>query len=135
MVIIKELELAGSSKKGGSMALIRLELHEHPAPPHHEIRQKSVLDAGGSVVGMVANLYVDEDSRQLRFLDVLTSDFLGLERKHHLLPVEVVSQEDPGSITLRVNQETVESAPDFPNPHVVPEEEYQRTIREHYLYS
>src|SRR5919107_6253700 len=24
------------------MALIRLELHEHPAPPHHEIRQKTV---------------------------------------------------------------------------------------------
>jgi hypothetical protein len=86
-------------------------------------------------VGMVANLYVDEDSRQLRFLDILTSDFLGLERKHHLLPVEVVSEEDPGSITLRVNQETVESAPDLPNPHVVPDEEYQRTIREHYGYS
>jgi len=117
------------------MALIRLKLHEHPAPPHHEIRQKSVLDSGDSVVGMVANLYVDEDSRQLRFVDVLTSDFLGLERKHHLVPVEVLSEEDPGSITLRVNQETVESAPEFPNPHVVPEEEYQRTIREHYLYS
>jgi hypothetical protein len=25
------------------MALIRLEWHEHPAPPHHEIRQKTVL--------------------------------------------------------------------------------------------
>ncbi len=117
------------------MTLIRLKLHEHPAPPHHEIRQKSVLDSGGSVVGMVANLYVDEDSRQLRFVDVLTSDFLGLERKHHLVPVEVVSEEDPGSITLGVNQQSVESAPEFPNPHVVPEEEYQRTIREHYGYS
>jgi sporulation protein YlmC with PRC-barrel domain len=135
MTIIEVLGLAGSSKKGGPMALIRLKLHEHPAPPHHEIRQKSVLDSGGSVVGMVANLYVDEDSRQLRFVDVLTSDFLGLERHHHPVPVEDVSEEDPGSITLRVNQETVESAPPFPNPHVVPDEEYQRTIREHYGYS
>ena len=117
------------------MALIRLKLHKHPAPPHHEIRQKSVLDSEGTVVGMVANLYVDEDSRQLRFLDVLTSDFLGLERKHHPVPEEVVSEEDSGSITLGVNQQTVESAPDFPNPHVGPDEEYQRTIREHYGYS
>ena len=116
------------------MALIRLEWHEHPAPPHHELRQKSVLDSGGSVVGTVANLYVDEDSRQLRFVDVLTSDFLGLERKHHLVPIEAVSEEDQGSITLGVDQETVERAPTFPNPHVVPEEEYQRTIREHYGY-
>src|SRR4028119_1351673 len=96
------------------MALIRLKLQEHPAPPHHEIRQKSVPDSGGSVVGMVANLYVDEDSRQLRFVDVLTSDFLGLQRKHHPVPVEVVSEEDPGSITLGVNQQSVESAPEVP---------------------
>jgi hypothetical protein len=33
-----------------------------------------------------------------------------------------------------VDQETVESAPPFPNPHVGPDEEYQRTIREHYGY-
>ena len=116
------------------MALIRLELHEHPASPQHEMRQKSVLDSGGSVVGTVANLYVDEDSKQLRFIDVLTSEFLGLERKHHLVPVEAVSEEDPGSITLGVDQEAVESAPPFPDPHVGPDEEYQRTIREHYGY-
>jgi sporulation protein YlmC with PRC-barrel domain len=116
------------------MALIRLEWHEHPAPPHHELRQKSVLDSGGSAVGTVANLYVEEESRELRFVDVLTSDFVGLERKHHLVPIEAVSEEDAGSITLGVDQETVERAPTFPNPHVVPEEEYQRTIREHYGY-
>jgi sporulation protein YlmC with PRC-barrel domain len=121
-------------RKGGLMALIRLEWHEHPAPPHHEMRQKSVLDSGGSVVGTVANLYVDEESRQLRFVDVVTSDFLGLEREHHLLPVEAVSEEDPGSITLGVDQESVQRAPSLPNPHVVPDEEYQRAVSKHYGY-
>src|SRR5215211_2103464 len=134
MVIMEVLGLAGSSRNGGPMALIRLKLHEHPAPPHHEIRQKSVLDAEGSVVGMVANLYVDEDSRQLRFVDVLTSDFLGLERKHHLVPMEVVSLEDPGSITLGVDRETLQRAPALPNLHVVPDEDYRRTIRARYGY-
>jgi hypothetical protein len=28
----------------------------------------------------------------------------------------------------------VQSGPDFPNPHVAPDEDYQRTIREHYGY-
>jgi sporulation protein YlmC with PRC-barrel domain len=133
-VIMEVLASAGSSRKGGLMALIRLEWHEHPTPPQHEMRQKSVLDSRGSIVGTVANLYVDEDSRQLRFVDVLTSEFLGLERKHHLVPVEAVSEEDSGSITLGVDQEAVESAPRFVDPHVVPDEEYQRTIREHYGY-
>jgi hypothetical protein len=67
------------------MVLIRLEHHEHPAPPQHEMRQKTVLDSGDETVGTVANLYVDEDSRQLRFVDVITDDqhyiFLGLEKK------------------------------------------------------
>ena len=120
------------------MALIRLRLHEHPAPPHRELRQKVVLDARGRSTGTVANLYVDEDSRQLRFVDVTTDDqhyiFLGLEKKHHLVPVEAVSEEDSGSITLRVDQEAMESAPPFPDPHLGPDEEYQRTIREHYGY-
>src|ERR671921_1907831 len=105
MVIIEVLASVGSSRKGGPMALIRLEWHEHPAPPQQEMRQKSVLDSGDRFVGTVANLYVDEDSKQLRFADVLTSDFLGLERKHHLVPMEAVREEDPGSITLGVDQE------------------------------
>src|SRR5215218_7563241 len=132
--IMKMLGSAASRRKGGPMVLIRLEHHEHPAPPQHEMRQKSVLDSGDDIVGTVANLYVDEDSRQLRFVDVVTSEFLGLERKHHLVPVEAVSEEDSGSITLGVDQEAVESAPRFPDPHVGPDEEYQRTIREHYGY-
>jgi PRC-barrel domain len=98
------------------------------------VRQKRVLDSEDRFVGTVANLYVDEDSKQLRFVEVLTSEFLGLERKHHLVPVEAVSEEDPGSITLGVYQEAVESAPPFPELHVGPEEDYQRTIREHYGY-
>src|SRR5215211_9130041 len=102
-VIMKMLGSAGSSRKGGPMVLIRLEHHEHPAPPQHEMRQKTVLDSGDENVGTVANLYVDEDSRQLHFLDVITDDqhyiFLGLEKKHHLVPVEAVSEEDSGSIT------------------------------------
>jgi hypothetical protein len=134
-LIIEVLGFVGSGRKGEPMALIRLELHEHPASPQHEMRQKSFLGSGGSVVGTVANLYVDEGSRKLRFMDVLTSYFLGLERKHHLLPVEAVSDQDPGSITVGVDRESMQSGPDFPNPQVAPDEDYQRTIREHYGYS
>jgi hypothetical protein len=86
-------------------------------------------------VGTVANLYVDEDSRQLRFVATSTKrSCLGLERKHHPAPVEAVSEVDSGSITLGLDQEAVESAPPFPDPHAGPEEQYQHTIRKHYGY-
>ena len=42
------LGYVGSRRKGEPLALIRLQLHEHPASAQHEMRQKSVLDSGGS---------------------------------------------------------------------------------------
>ena len=116
------------------MTLIRLQRHEHPAPPHHEIRQTMVIDSGENIVGTVENLYVDEDGRQLRFVDVVTSGFLGLGRKHHLVPVEAITGEAPGSIMLSVDEQTIESAPEFPDPHTAPNDELQRATRGHYGY-
>jgi hypothetical protein len=76
-------------------------------------------------MGTVENLYVEEDSKDMRFVDVVTNGFLGLVRKHHLVPVEAMSEQDPGWITLGVAQETVERAPIFPNPRFGANEDYQ----------
>jgi sporulation protein YlmC with PRC-barrel domain len=113
--------------------LIRLARHQHPNPPHHELRQKRVLDLEGRLIGQVANLYVDDDG-QLQFVDVLTSGFLGLRTKHHLVPVEVIAEEGAGSIMLVADQQEVESTPTYATPHSGPAEELQDTTREHYGY-
>ena len=113
------------------MNLSRLERHQHPKPPHHELRQKSVFDSGSRNIGHVGNLYVDDD-RDLRFLDVCTSGFMGFGTKHYLVPAEVIADESPGSVTLNVGQQTVESAPTLSNPKGAPGEELQRAAYEHY---
>ena len=115
------------------MKLIRLARHQHPNPPHHELRQKRVLDLEGRLIGQIENLHVDDDG-QLQFVDVVTSGFLGLRTKHHLVPVEAIADEDPGSITLEVDQQAVESAPTYAHPHAEPDENLQDTTREHYGY-
>ena len=115
------------------MNLIRLKRHQHPKPPHHELRQKRVLDVDSRSIGQVANLYVDED-RELQFVDVIDSGFMGLRTKHHLVPVEAIAEEGAGAITLEVDQQDVESAPTYAAPHVGPDEELQRSTREHYGY-
>jgi hypothetical protein len=71
----------------------------------------------------------------LQFLDVAESGFMGLRTKHYLVPVEAIADEDAGSITLEVDQQLVESAPTYANPHAGPEEELQRATREHFGYS
>jgi hypothetical protein len=116
------------------MNLIRLQHDQHPRPPHHELRQKRVLDSGYQSIGQVENLYVDDDM-ELHFVDVTTSGFMGLGTKHHLVPVEAIVSEDAGSITLALDQQAVESAPVYANPHVGPDEELQCATREHYGHS
>ncbi len=118
----------------GLMDLTRLEHHQHPRPPHQELRQKSVFDSEDSHFGEVANLYVDND-RELQFVDVVTGGFMGLGKKHQHVPVEAITDESPGSVTLGVDQGTVESAPTLSNPQAGPDEELQRAAREHYGYS
>ena len=113
------------------MNLTRLGRHQHPRPPHHELRQKTVFDSGSRSIGPVANLYVDEDM-DLQFLDVCMSGFLGFGKKHHLVPAEAIAEESPGAVTLRVDQQAVESAPTLSDPRAMPDEELQRAAREHY---
>ncbi len=113
------------------MNLTRLEHHQHPRPPHQELRQKTVFDSGVRSIGQVANLYVDDD-RNLRFLDVCMSGFLGFGKKHHLVPAEAIAEESPGAVTLKVDQQAVEGAPTLSDPHAGPDEELQRAAREHY---
>ena len=116
------------------MNLIRLQRDQHPQPPHHELRQKRVLDSAYQSIGQVENLYVDEDM-ELHFVDVATSGFMGLRTKHHLVPVEAIVSEDAGSITLALDQQAVESAPAYNNPNAGPDEELQFATREHYVHS
>ena len=112
------------------MKLTRLDFTQHPRPPQRELRQRGVLASGGRLIGQVANIYVDDD-RNFRFVDVAMSRLMGLGKKHHLVPVEAIAEGDPGSITLTVDQQTVESAPTLDDPHDVPDEGLQGGAREH----
>jgi hypothetical protein len=116
------------------MYLIRLQRDQHPRPPYHELRQKRVLDSTYRSIGEVENLYVDEDM-EVHFVDVATSGLMGLQTKHHLVPVEAIVSEDEGSITLALDQQAVESAPAYANPLAGLDEELQRATLEHYLHS
>jgi hypothetical protein len=80
----------------------------------------------------VANVYVDEE-RNYRFVDIAVGGFMGLSAKHHLVPVEAIAEGgEPGSITLTVDQQTLDSAPILGVPNEAPDEELQRAARKHY---
>ena len=112
------------------MKLDRLEFPQHPRPPQRELRERGVFDSGSDLIGYVANVYVDEE-RNYRFVDIAVGGFMGLSAKHHLVPVETIAEGEPGSINLKVDRQTIESAPTLGNPYEAPDEDLQRAAREH----
>jgi hypothetical protein len=121
-----------SGTKGASMNLEYLARHQHPRPPERDLRGRRVVDSQDNEIGNVAGLYVDRAERKLRFMHVVTQGFLGLGRRHYLLPIEEVTDENPaGMVQLRHDLETIQRAPEY-DPHTLPSEDYQLAIREHY---
>ena len=124
------------------MNVIRLQEHEHSARPDHDVRRQSVLDSRDQVLGVVANLFVDEDERHVRFIDVVPQDWLGRERKrhHHLIPIEAlipraesIRRDSFDDVELQVDKETVESSPTLPLSLDATEfSELQKAVRRHY---
>ena len=112
------------------MKLERLSFPQHPRPPQRELRERGVLDSEGSLIGYVANVYVDEE-RNYRFVDIAVGGFIGLSAKHRLVPVEAIAEGEPGSITLRVDQQTLDSAPTLGTPYEAPDEDLQRAALKH----
>src|SRR5215207_8708908 len=103
----EERSLLTAEEEGENpMKLARLEFTQHPRPPQHELRQRGVFDSGGSLIGHVQNISVDKEGT-FRFLDVSMGGVMGLAQKHHLVPVEAIAEEEPGSsITLKVDRQT-----------------------------
>jgi hypothetical protein len=114
------------------MNLTRLEYHHHPRPPQRELRQRGVFDSEARLIGLVTDIYVDND-RTFRFVGVaMRKGLVGLWKKHHLVPIEAITEADPDSLTLKVDRQAAQSGPTLDDPHAGPDEELQRAAREHY---
>jgi sporulation protein YlmC with PRC-barrel domain len=103
--------------------------HVRLEEPWQDIRGLDVYDINGEQIGTVEDLYLDLDARLARFLDVGAGGFLGVGKKHFLVPVEEVSR-DVGEerVTVTVPQDRVLGSPEF-DPDVVPNPDLQRAIQ------
>ena len=60
------------------------------AQPEQDIRGREVVDAAGEKIGTVENLFIDEEQRKVRFIEVGSGGFLGIGESKSLLPVDLV---------------------------------------------
>jgi sporulation protein YlmC with PRC-barrel domain len=103
--------------------------------PWQDIRDLDVYDINGEQIGTVEDLYVDRVSRLPRFLDVSAGGFLGMGKKHFLIPVEEASREvGEDRVTVTQNRDKVVGSPGF-DPDDIPEPDLQRAVRAYYGYT
>ena len=98
-----------------------------------DIRDLDVYDITDEQIGSVQDLYVDREARQPRYLVVSAGGFLGLGKKHFLIPVEEVSR-DVGEerVTVTVPKDKVLNSPEFDLDVGVPAGDLQRAIDAYY---
>jgi len=99
-----------------------------------DIRGFDVCDVDGDKIGSVEDFYIDREAHVTRFLDVKAGGFLGMGRKHFLIPVEEVtrnvSEED--RVTVNHDRDTVLDSPNFDPDDGMPDLSFQRTVYGHY---
>jgi len=101
--------------------------------PWQDIRGLDVYDITDEQIGSVEDLYIDRETRLARFLVVSAGGFLGIGKKHFLIPIEEVSR-DVGEDRVRVTQsrEKVLTSPEFDPDIGVPDPDLQRAIEAYY---
>ena len=101
--------------------------------PWQDIRDLAVYDVAGEQIGSVADLYVDRETRLVSYLVVSAGGFLGVGKKHFLVPVEEVSR-DVGEerVTITVPKEKVLNSPEFDQDIGAPAADLQRAIDAYY---
>jgi sporulation protein YlmC with PRC-barrel domain len=101
--------------------------------PEQDVRGLEVYERGGDQIGSVEDLYVDEQERKVRLLEVGAGGFLGMGEKHFLIPAEAVASVGEDGVTIDHSGEKVAGFPPF-DPDVEPESNYQRSLYDYYGY-
>jgi sporulation protein YlmC with PRC-barrel domain len=101
--------------------------------PWQDTRGLEVYDITDEQIGTVEDLYVDQEARQARFVVVSAGGFLGVGKKHFLIPAEEVSR-DVGEeqVTVTEPRDKVLNSPEFDPGVGVPDPDLQRAIEAYY---
>lgn len=88
------------------------------ADPSQDIRGRSVVDPSGALIGYVSGLFIDEQERKVRMLEVRVGDFLGIGGQHVLCPVDAITTVTEDQVKVNQTRERVVQSPAY-DPEIV----------------
>ena len=101
--------------------------------PWQDMRGLAAYDNRDEQIGSVQDLYVDREVRLPSYLVVSAGGFLGIGKKHFLIPVEQVSRDvSEDRVTITAPKEKVLNSPEFDPDVGVPNADLQRAIDAYY---
>jgi sporulation protein YlmC with PRC-barrel domain len=63
-----------------------------------DIRGRKVIDRDSKEIGHISSLFIDEDERKVRMLEIRAGGFLGIGDRHFLLPVDAITKVAKGEV-------------------------------------
>jgi len=88
------------------------------AEPGQDIRGRNVVDRNGTDIGHISALFIDENERKVRMLEICAGGFLGLGDRHFLLPIEAVASIAEDQVHISETQDRLVHSPVY-NPELV----------------
>jgi len=104
------------------------------ADKSEDIRGKDVIDRNGDKIGTVDALFIDTRDRKVRFIQVASGGFLGIDQKHVLIPVDAITNVGQKAVHINQTGAQVAGAPVY-NPDVVPKQSYWNNLYGYYGYA
>lgn len=101
--------------------------------PSQDLRGKDVYDRNGDQIGSVEHLYMDRQTKEVRYAGAGAGGFLGLGEKHFLIPLEAITEVNGDRVILDQDREKVTGSPDY-DPAAAPTPGYQRGLYDYYGY-
>ena len=122
------------TRKVASHTLIRLtDTGLELGDPADDVRGREVVDRSGEKIGKVEGLIIDEEERQVRFLEVGSGGVLGLGETKQLIPVEAISSITDDEVQISPERTQVAGAPAY-DPDLV-ESTYYEDVYRYYDYA
>lgn len=83
------------------------------AKAEDDVRGATVVGSDGEEIGKVGGLFVDEDERRVRLLDVESGGLLGLGAEHRLIPVDAVVAVAEDRVVVGQSRTEIANAPGY----------------------
>jgi sporulation protein YlmC with PRC-barrel domain len=101
------------------------------ASPEEDVRGRTVTAADGEDLGKVADLLIDAEKREVRFLLVEHGGFLGLGEKKTFIPVAAITHITDDQVYVSRSPAEVAGAPAY-DPDLVDQSSHYDDVYAHY---